>query len=349
MLNTLRNMIDNAIAIDLGTANTLISVRHQGIVLNEPSVVAYKKGLDGSKQVVAVGQEAKRMLGRVPQGLEVIRPLKDGVVADYEVTEEMLRHFIHKIKVAKLWMKKPRVLVCVPCGATHVERRAIVDCVLKSGAKTVHLITEGYAAAIGAGLSLDDPKGVMVVDIGGGTTEISVISMQAEAVSHSEKIAGNKFDDAIVHYIRRHYGCLVGVSTAESIKMQIGSAYPLSEILEMSVSGRAVHSGDLKQFNLTSNEVLEALSMPLHDIAESIRHVIETTPPELATDIAEGGIMLTGGGAMLKNMGVFLEEQLGVPVKIAADPLTCVVRGSALALDMPSVKAFQEKQETSFS
>lgn len=350
MLNTIRNFIDNAIAIDLGTANTLISTRHQGIVLNEPSVVAFKKGLDGSKKVVAVGQDAKKMLGRVPQGLSVIRPLKDGVIADFEVTEEMLRHYIHKVKLAKLWMKKPRVLVCVPCGATSVERRAIIESVKKSGASSVHLLSEGMAAALGAHLPVDEAQGVMVVDIGGGTSEIAVLSLGGEVYAHSEKVGGDKFDDAIIHYIRRHYGCVIGSETAESIKLNIGSAYPLSEVLEMSVSGRAIHSGALKTFTLTSNEILEALHHPLQLIAESVRCALENTPPELVTDIASEGLVVTGGGAMLKNLSVFLEEELGLNVRVAQDPLTCVVRGCAMALDKPELKAFQENAvETNYS
>jgi rod shape-determining protein MreB len=348
MLNSIRNLIDNAIAIDLGTANTLISIRNQGIVLNEPSVVAYKKGLDGSKKVVAVGNDAKKMLGRAPAGLEVIRPLKDGVIADFQVTEEMLRHYIHKIKVAKLWMKKPKVLVCVPCGATSVDRRAILESVQKSGAKSVQLISEGMAAAIGAELLVQEAKGVMVVDIGGGTSEIAVIALGGEVYAHSEKVGGDKFDEAIIQYIRRHYGCLIGSETAESIKMRIGSAYPLSEVLEMSVSGRAMHSGVPKQFTLTSNEILEALHIPLSMISESIRYALENTPPELVTDIATEGLTLTGGGAMLKNLAIFLQEELGISVRVANDPLTCVVRGSAKALEKPfTINNYQENSHES--
>lgn len=333
MFNTLRNFIDYAIAIDLGTANTLIATKTQGVILNEPTVVAYKKALDGIKKVVAVGNEAKKMLGRAPGGISVIRPLKDGVIADLSVTEEMLRHYIHKIKIAKLWTKRPRVVVCVPCGANQIERRAIIESVKNSGAKSVQLISEGMAAAMGADCKISDPTGVMVVDIGGGTSEIIVISMGEAVYAHSEKIGGDKFDEAIVQYIRRHFGCLIGLQTAEMIKLRIGSAYPISEVLDMSVTGRALHSGTPRQFTITSNEVLEALEYPLNALADAICHAIEQIPPELVGDIAKNGIVLTGGGALLNNLAPFLTEILGVEVRIAVDPLTCVVKGCCKALN----------------
>ncbi|MBP9721775.1 MAG: rod shape-determining protein [Gammaproteobacteria bacterium] len=343
MFKKLRGYFSNDLSIDLGTANTLIYVRGQGIVLNEPSVVAIRqdKSQGGSKMVAAVGVEAKRMLGRTPGNIAAIRPLKDGVIADFHVTEKMLQHFIHKVHEARFLRPSPRVLVCVPCGSTQVERRAIKESALGAGAREVYLIDEPMAAAVGAGLPVDEASGSMVVDIGGGTTEVAIISLNGIVYSASVRIGGDRFDDAIINYVRRNYGSLIGEATAELIKKEIGCAYPGAEVKEIEVRGRNLAEGVPRSFTLNSNEILEALQEPLSGIVSGIRVALEQSPPELAADIAESGMVLTGGGALLKDIDRLLVEETGLPVIIAEDPLTCVARGGGRVLELMDQRAFE--------
>src|SRR5262245_53926028 len=288
MFKALRGLFSNNLAIDLGTANTLIYTLNQGIVLDEPSVVAIRqeRGQGGQKTVAAVGLEAKRMLGRTPGNITAIRPLKDGVIADFHVTEKMLQHFIHKVHKNKFLRPSPRVLVCVPCGSTQVERRAIRESALGAGAREVYLIEEPMAAAIGAGLPVEEASGSMVVDIGGGTTEVAIISLSGIVHAESIRIGGDRFDEAIVNYVRRNYGTLIGETTAEKIKQEIGAAFPSNEVKEIEVRGRNLAEGVPRRFNLNSNEILEALQEPLSGIVGAVRSVLEQAPPELAADIA---------------------------------------------------------------
>ena len=334
-LNFFTRPFSNDLAIDLGTANTLIYVKNKGIVLNEPSVVAMQLDPTGSGKhiTLAVGKDAKKMLGRTPGTIQAIRPMKDGVIADFNVTERMLKEFIRKVN-RKRWAAAPRIVICVPCGSTQVERKAIRDSALAAGASDVRLIQEPMAAAIGAGLPIDEPTGSMVVDIGGGTTEVGIISLSGVVYSQSVRVGGDAFDEAIVNYVRRNYGMLVGESTAEEIKKQIGSAFPGMEVTEMEVKGRNLAEGVPRSFTITSNEVLEALADPISQIVQSVRNTLEQTPPELGADIAERGLVLTGGGALLKGFDRWLAEETGLPVTIADDPLTCVARGSGMALDL---------------
>jgi len=335
MFKRLRGLFSNDLSIDLGTANTLIYVKGQGIVLNEPSVVAIRSDIQGGpKRIAAVGMEAKRMLGRTPGNITAIRPMKDGVIADFFITEKMLQHFIHKVHETRFLRPSPRVLVCVPCGSTQVERRAIRESALGAGAREVYLIEEPMAAAIGAGLPVEKAGGSMVVDIGGGTTEVAIISLNGIVYSASVRIGGDRFDEAIVHYVRRNYGTLIGETTAERVKQEIGSAFPSSDVREMEVRGRNLAEGVPRSFTLTSNEILEALQDPLAGIVGAVRAALEQTPPELASDIAERGMVLTGGGALLRDLDRLLMEETGLPVVIADDPLTCVARGGGLALEM---------------
>lgn len=336
MFKSLRGMFSSDVSVDLGTANTLIYVRGQGIVLNEPSVVAIRdeKGPGGHQQVVAVGVEAKRMLGRTPVNISAIRPLKEGVIADFNVTEKMLQHFIHKIHTARFFRPSPRILICVPCGSNQVERRAIRESALGAGAREVFLIEEPVAAALGAGMPIGEASGSMVVDIGGGTTEIAVISMNGIVSSTSLRIGGDKLDEAIIAYVRRHYGSLIGEATAERIKIEIGSAYPSKEIKEIEVRGRNLAEGVPRSFVLNSNEILEALQECLSAIVLAVKTVLEQTPPELAADIAEQGLVLTGGGALLRDFDKLLTEEVGIPVIVAEDPLTCVARGGGRVLEL---------------
>ena len=336
MFKRLTGLFSNDISIDLGTANTLIYVRGKGIVLNEPSVVAIRqeRGPGGPKSIAAVGLEAKRMLGRTPGNIAAIRPMKDGVIADFTVTEKMLQHFIRKVHDNRFFRPSPRVLVCVPCGSTQVERRAIRESAFGAGAREVFLIEEPMAAAIGAGLPISEASGSMVLDIGGGTTEVAVISLSGIVYAASVRIGGDRFDEAIVNYIRRNYGSLIGESTAETIKQTIGSAYPGSEVREMEVRGRNLAEGVPRSFTLNSNEILEALQEPLSGIVSAVKTALEQTPPELAADIAERGMVLTGGGALLRDLDRLLMEETGLPVLIAEDPLTCVARGGGRALEM---------------
>ncbi len=331
----LRGYFSNDLSIDLGTANTLIYVRGRGIVLDEPSVVAIRQDqFGGQKKVAAVGLEAKRMLGRTPGNISAIRPMKDGVIADFFVTEKMLQHFIHKVHENKFLRPSPRVLVCVPCGSTQVERRAIRESALSAGAREVYLIDEPMAAAIGSGMPVHEASGSMVVDIGGGTTEVAIISLSGIVYSSSVRIGGDRFDEAIINYVRRNYGTLIGESTAERIKHEIGSAFPGKEILKMEVRGRNLAEGVPRSFVLNSDEILEALQEPLSGIVGAVLTALEQTPPELAADIAERGMVLTGGGALLRYIDKLLSEETGLPVIIADDPLTCVARGGGRALEM---------------
>lgn len=336
MFKKLCGLFSNDLSIDLGTANTLIYVRGQGIVLDEPSVVAIRQDHTHQNHVVAVGLEAKRMLGRTPGSMIATRPLKDGVIADFYVTEKMLQHFIHKVHKSKnrFLRPSPRVLVCVPCGSTQVERRAIRESALGAGAREVYLIEEPMAAAMGAGLPVDEARGSMVVDIGGGTTEVAVISLNGIVYSASARIGGDRFDEAIINYVRRNYGTLIGESTAERIKQEIGTAFPSKEIKQMEVRGRNIAEGVPRSFTLSSNEILDALQEPLAGIVGAVRVALEQTPPELASDIAERGMALTGGGALLRDLDRLLMEETGLPVIVAEDPLTCVARGGGRALEL---------------
>jgi len=336
MFGRLRGVFSNDLSIDLGTANTLIYVRGKGIVLAEPSVVAIRqdRGPGGPKSIAAVGIEAKRMLGRTPGNITAIRPLKDGVIADFTVTEKMLQHFIYKVHETRFFRPSPRVLVCVPCGSTQVERRAIKESAAGAGAREVYLIEEPMAAAIGAGMPIGEASGSMVVDIGGGTTEVAVMSLNGIVYSESVRIGGDRFDEAIINYVRRNYGTLIGDATAERIKQEIGSAYPSDEIREIEVRGRNLAEGVPRSFTLNSNEILESLQEPLAGIVGAVRAALEQTPPELGSDVAERGMVLTGGGALLRELDRLLMEETGLPVIVAEDPLTCVARGGGRAMEM---------------
>tara|TARA_B100000242_G_scaffold60434_1_gene36171 strand:+ start:2455 stop:3501 length:1047 start_codon:yes stop_codon:yes gene_type:complete len=329
----LKGFYSTDLSIDLGTANTLVFVKDKGIVLDEPSVVAIKKA-DGHRTVVAVGSEAKRMLGRVPGNIEAIRPLKDGVIADFQVTEKMLQHFIQLVHGENFFKPSPRILICVPCQSTQVERRAIRESALQAGAREVRLIEEPMAAAIGAGLPVEDASGSMVVDIGGGTTEIAILALNGVVFSSSLKTGGDRFNESIVSYLRRKYGVLIGESTAERIKEKIGCASSDSEELHLEVRGRNLAEGVPNTLNLSSKEVYEAISGPLSAILQSIRNALEQSPPELSADISERGIVLTGGGALLRDLDIMISDQTGIPVYIAEDPLTCVAKGGGIALDI---------------
>lgn len=335
MFGLLRSYFSSDLAIDLGTANTLIYMRGKGVVLDEPSVVAIRvEGGPNSKRVIeAVGRDAKQMLGKTPKNIEAIRPMKDGVIADFEVTEQMIKQFIKRVHDSKLLSPSPRIIICVPCGSTQVERRAIRDAALAAGASQVFLIEEPMAAAIGSGLPVSDALGSMVVDIGGGTTEVGVISLGGMVYRGSVRVGGDKFDEAIVNYIRRNYGMLIGDTTAENIKREIGSAFPGSEVRELEVKGRNLAEGIPRSFTISSNEILEALTEPVNQIVSSVKVALEETPPELGADIAERGLVLTGGGALLRDLDRLLMEETGLPVIVAEDPLTCVARGCGMALD----------------
>ena len=334
-MSLFRNYFSNDLAIDLGTANTLIYMRGKGIVLNEPSVVAIRQegGPNGKTTIHAVGHSAKQMLGRVPGNIQAIRPMKDGVIANFTVTEQMLKQFIRMVKPNKLFAPNPRIIICVPCGSTQVERRAIKESAEAAGASEVFLIEEPMAAAIGAGLPVSEAAGSLVIDIGGGTTEVGVISLGGMVYSGSVRVGGDKFAQAIVSYVRRNFGMLIGEPTAELIKMEIGSAFPSSEAKEIEVKGRNLSEGVPRTFTIHSNEVLEALTEPLNQIVGAVKTALEKTPPELGADIAERGMMLTGGGALLRDLDQLLQEQTGLPVHIAEEPLNCVVKGCGIALE----------------
>ncbi len=332
MFKKLRGMFSSDLSIDLGTANTLIYVRERGIVLNEPSVVAIRSH-GSQKSVVAVGTEAKRMLGRTPGNIAAIRPMKDGVIADFSVCEKMLQYFINKVHENSFLQPSPRVLICVPCKSTQVERRAIRESALGAGAREVFLIEEPMAAAIGAGLPVEEARGSMVVDIGGGTTEIALISLNGVVYAESVRVGGDRFDEAIVTYVRRNYGSLIGESTAERIKQEIGTAFPGGDVREVDVRGR----NRPKAYRAASPELQRgprALQESLATIVQAVKSALEQSPPELASDIAERGLVLTGGGALLRDLDKLLAQETGLPVIVAEEPLTCVARGGGRALEM---------------
>jgi len=333
MFKKIRGLFSSDLSIDLGTANTLIYVRDRGIVLDEPSVVAIRSN-GAQKTVAAVGAEAKRMLGRTPGNITAIRPLKDGVIADFVVTEKMLQHFIHKVHENSFITPSPRVLVCVPSRSTKVEQKAIRESALGAGAREVYLIEEPMAAAIGAGLPVEEASGSMVVDIGGGTTEIAIISLNGIVYADSVKVGGDRFDEAIVTYVRRNYGSLIGDATAEKIKQEVGCAYEGLELREIDVRGRNLAEGVPRGFTLNSEEILEALQESLSTIVQGVKGALEQSPPELASDIAERGIVLTGGGSLLRGLDRLLSEETGLPVIVAEDPLTCVARGGGKAIEL---------------
>lgn len=333
-----RGMFSNDLSIDLGTANTLIYVNDQGVILSEPSVVSVRE--DGNnRSVVAVGLEAKKMLGRTPENITAIRPLRDGVIADFNVTEKMLKYFINKAHKNNFIKPSPRVLVCVPCKATQVERRAIKESAYGAGAREVFLVEEPLAASIGAGLPIEEATGSMVMDIGGGTTEIAVLSLGGAVYSNSIRVGGDRFDEHIISYIKRKYGCLIGEVTAEKIKIEIGTGYPSSkESLEIEVRGRMLAEGVPRNIMLNSQEIFEALNEPLSTMVEEAKATLENVPPELASDVAEKGMVLTGGGSLLRDIDKLFAEELGIPVIVAEDPLTCVVRGGGMALSLINKK-----------
>ncbi|MDH3509221.1 MAG: rod shape-determining protein [Gammaproteobacteria bacterium] len=335
MLKALLGYFSNDLSIDLGTANTLIYLRGQGIVLDEPSVVAIREEPGrGGKSVEAVGMEAKNMLGRTPGHISAIRPLKDGVIADFTVTEKMLQHFIRKAHPGRYFRPSPRVLICVPYGSTQVERRAIRESAEGAGARKVFLIEEPMAAAIGAGMPVHEARGSMVLDIGGGTSEVAIISLNGIVYAASVRVGGDRFDEAIINYVRRNYGILIGEATAERIKHEIGSAYPGEEVRELSVKGRNLSEGVPRSFSLNSNEILEALQEPLQGIVGAVKGALEQTPPELGADVADRGIVLTGGGALLRDIDKLLMEETGLPVVVADDPMTCVARGGGRVIEL---------------
>jgi rod shape-determining protein MreB len=333
MLDVVRNLFSTDLAIDLGTANTLVYVKGKGIVSNEPSIVAVYRDPRGNQKILAIGEEAKNMLGRTPGNIIPIRPMKDGVIADFEVTEQMLRHFIFKAHNRRTFVR-PRVVVCVPSGVTPVERRAVKESALSAGAREVFLIEEPMAAAIGAGLPIREATGNMILDIGGGTTEVAVISMGGIVTTNSIRVAGDKMDDAIVQYVKRRYNLFIGERTAEQVKITLGNAFPADEDgASMEVKGRDVVSGIPKTLELTADEVKEALTEPLNSIVDVVRITLERTPPELASDIVDKGIVMTGGGALLKNIDVLLRNAVNLPITIVDDPLSTVVMGSGKLLD----------------
>ena len=323
-------MFSKDMGIDLGTANTLVFVKGKGIVVNEPSVVAIK---EKNNEVLAVGDEAKQMIGRTPGNIVAIRPLKDGVIADFDTTAAMLRYFIGKAYKQSVFGSKPRVIVCVPSGVTSVEKRAVEEAAEKAGAKKALIMEEPMAAAIGAHLRVEEPTGNMVVDIGGGTTDVAVISLGGIVASKSLRIAGDEFDEYIVAYIKREYNLMIGERTAEQIKINIGAAYPAKQDETMEIRGRDLVTGLPKVLTITSGEVTEAIKEPVNSIIEAIKLTLEKTPPELAADIMESGIMLTGGGALLTGLDTLISLETGMPVNIAEDPLDCVAKGTGYALE----------------
>lgn len=333
MLKKIFDWFSNDLAIDLGTANCLVYAKDRGIIVNEPSVVAVHYGVRGVQKVLAVGREAKEMLGRTPGSIRAIRPMKDGVIADFEVTQAMLRYFIKKSLHGSKFVK-PRIIICIPFGITQVERKAVKESAEQAGAREVYLIEEPMAAAIGAGLPITDPSGNMIVDIGGGTTEVAVISLGGIVYSKSVRVAGDKFDEAIITYIKKKYSLLIGERTAEQIKITLGNAYPLeNDELSYEVKGRDLIGGAPKTIEVIAEEIREALADPISEVIEAIKVSLEKTPPELAADIVDNGIILAGGGSLLKSLDVLIKEKTGLPVALAEDPLTCVVRGCGKVLD----------------
>jgi rod shape-determining protein MreB len=332
VLRYISGIFSQDLAIDLGTANTLVYMKGKGIVLNEPSVVAMKNGNGNGKKVLAVGKEAKLMLGRTPENITAIRPMMDGVIADFEVAEAMLGYFIKKAH-ARRRLVRPRTIIGVPSGITQVEKRAVLESAGLAGAREVHFIEEPMAAAIGAGLPIFEPKGSMIVDIGGGTTEVAVLSLGGIVDSISLRVAGDKMDESIQEYIKRKYRLVIGLSTAETVKMTIGNAYPDENLERIEVKGRDLTTGVPKALTIDSGEIREAISEQLNAISGAVLTTLERTPPELAADLLEKGIMLAGGGALLKNIDLFLKSVIGIPVSIAEDPMTAVAIGAGKALD----------------
>jgi len=336
LLDPILGLFSNDLAIDLGTANTLVYVKGKGIVLSEPSVVAVRRDGKGSNRVLAVGKEAKMMLGRTPGNIVAIRPMKDGVIADFEITEAMLRHFIRKVHNRRT-LVRPRIIICVPSGITQVEKRAVRESAESAGAREVFLIEEPMAAAIGAEMPVTEPTSNMVVDIGGGTTEVAVISLAGIVYSKTVRVGGDKMDESILQYIKRKYNLLIGIRTAEIIKTSIGNAFPSDNIETIEVKGRDLVSGIPKILTIDSDEIRNAISEQVETIIETVRIVLEQTPPELAADIVDKGIVLTGGGALLKNIDVLLREETKLPITITKDPLSTVVLGSGKTLESLSI------------
>ena len=336
LFNWIAGKFSNDLAIDLGTANTLVYLKGKGVVTNEPSVVAVQMDNRGGKKILAVGKEAKDMLGRTPGSITAIRPMKDGVIADFEITEAMLRYFIEKAHNRRT-MVKPRIIICVPYGITEVEKRAVRESAELAGARKTFLIEEPMAAAMGAGLPITEPTGNMIVDIGGGTTEVAVISLAGIVYSKSVRVGGDKMDAAIVNYLKRKYNLLIGERTAEQIKINIGTAYPDDDLRTICVKGRDLVAGIPKTIQVNSEEIREAIAEPVNTIVEAVRVALEQTPPELAADIVDKGIVLAGGGALIKNLDILLREETGLPIMIAENPLCSVVIGSGKALDQIDV------------
>lgn len=338
MFQKILDYFSKGLAIDLGTANTLVYLKGKGVILNEPSMVALAVDKNGfGKRILAVGHEAKMMLGKTPGQIEVIRPMKDGVIADFTITEQMIRYFIKKVGTQhRIFSVPPTVVICVPCGSTQVERRAIKDSALAAGARKVELIEEAMAAALGAELPVESASASMIVDIGGGTTEVGVISLGGLVYANSIRVAGDKIDEVIVNYIRNKHGLLVGDTTAEEIKKRIASAHATTDVGEMLIRGRSLYQGLPKEIVITSTEVRESLRDPLDQIVAAIRQALETTPPELSADLLESGITLTGGGALLRGLDLLVNEETGIKVTVANEPLLCVAKGCGLALDFLS-------------
>jgi rod shape-determining protein MreB len=332
LFNRILGWFSNDLAIDLGTANTLVYVKGRGIVVSEPSVVAVTKDGRGPDKVRAVGREAKEMLGRTPGNIVAIRPMKEGVIADFEIAEAMLRYFIARVHNRSM-LVRPRIVVAVPSGITEVEKRAVRESAMSAGAREVYLIEEPMAAAIGAGLPVTEPSGNMIVDIGGGTTEVAVLSLSGIVYSNSTRVGGDKLDEAIINYVKRKYNLLIGERTAELVKIKIGSAYPTGDIRSLEVKGRDLVAGVPKTLELKSDEICDALAEPVNTMVESVKIALESTPPELSADIVDKGIVMTGGGAMLANLDLLLREVTGLPVMLAEDPLTAVVLGTGRCLD----------------
>ena len=341
LLDKLFGLFSNDLAIDLGTANTIVIAKGKGIIINEPSVVAVKKNQFGKTKMLAVGREAKEMLGKTPDNIQAIRPLKDGVIADFDIAEEMIRHFIKKAHNRNSFIR-PRVIICVPYGLTQVERKAVKDSAYSAGASDVILVEEPKAAAIGAGLPIKEPKGNLVIDIGGGTTEIGVISLEGLVRSKSIKVGGDRFDQNIIEFMKKKYNLLIGERTGEEIKMQIGTAIPLDEELKMNIKGRDQRTGLLKELEITSEDVREAIAEPLTEIATALKEILEITPPDLAGDIVENGIALTGGGALLKGIDTYLSKLVELPVFVCEDPLLAVARGTGSMLE--DIELLQQAQ-----